>query len=112
MADGEKKDGGKLRWGLLPWHALKVVVEVLEFGAKKYSPDNWKRVTDAQARYKEALGRHVAEFMMGHWRDGESGLPVLGHVVCNALYLLWFDQTDQRATTLARAMGKLPLFDK
>ena len=35
---------GKLKWGLVDFKSLEPMVEVLEFGAKKYAPFNWQKV--------------------------------------------------------------------
>src|ERR1700688_3890743 len=45
---GVKDDNGKLMYHLLPWRAIRGLVEVLSFGAKKYSPNGWKTVPNAQ----------------------------------------------------------------
>ena len=90
MSEGIKHDGKKLRWSLLPWRALERVVEVLEFGARKYSPDNWKKVEDGPQRYKDALMRHTAAIMQGEIYDPESGKTHYAHLSCCALYLAEF----------------------
>jgi hypothetical protein len=38
---GDRYNTGKTRWSLVSWKALVPMVEVLEFGAKKYAPFNW-----------------------------------------------------------------------
>lgn len=87
-----KADGGKPLPSLLPWAALLPVTRILEFGAKKYAAHSWKTV--APERYVEALLRHAIEFGERQHsegvlcRDNESGLPVLAHLACNALFLL------------------------
>lgn len=88
-----KADSGKLQWSLMPFEELKDVVKVLMLGAKKYSPDNWKKCDDVK-RYKDALMRHVISYVSGDERDEESGLSHLAHAVCNCLFLMWFD--DQK----------------
>jgi hypothetical protein len=85
---GLKSDSNKRQWGLLPWNALKIVVDVLMFGAKKYAPENWKLVDNAEERYKDAAMRHLAAVFEGEWLDSESGLPHLAHLVCCALFML------------------------
>jgi hypothetical protein len=85
---GRKDDSGKPRWSLVPWKGMALVLEVLEGGARKYSPDNWRRVQDKEERYREAFLRHALDFAKGEWSDKESHLPHLAHAVCNALFLL------------------------
>jgi hypothetical protein len=75
---GMKNDEGKQRWDLLPWESISELVAVLTFGARKYAPNNWRRVHDAQARYTAALFRHVTSWLMGERNDPESGLHHLG----------------------------------
>jgi hypothetical protein len=87
-----KDDKSKPKPSLLPWLALIPVIRILEFGAKKYAAHSWKNV--APERYVEALLRHAIEFGERQHTDGilccdqESGLPVLAHLACNALFLL------------------------
>jgi len=93
---GVKHDQEKLRWTLIPWDSLEEIVRVLEFGARKYAPDNWKIVPGARLRYLDALLRHVAAYAKGERVDPESRLSTLGHVGCCVLFLLWFDKQDTR----------------
>ena len=96
LREGVKFDTDKIQWRLLPWAALKLVVEVLMFGAKKYSPENWKLVDNAEERYKEAAMRHLVAVFEGEWLDLESGKPHLAHLICCALFVLSLhkDTTD------------------
>lgn len=87
-----KHDAGKWRFSLIPLCAIRSVIEVLEFGAKKYAPDNWKTVPDARIRYFDATIRHVTAWWDGEKNDNESGLPHLAHAVCCLLFLLWMDE--------------------
>lgn len=84
---GIKHDNEKIDWTLLPFKELEEVVQVLEFGAKKYSRDNWKTVE--VDRYKKALMRHTIAYTSGEITDPESGKSHLAHVICNALFILW-----------------------
>ena len=86
---GVKADAGKPRWSLLPWLQVRHVVQVLTFGSLKYSDNNWQKVEPY--RYKDAIGRHWQAYMAGEKTDEESGYPHLAHLVCCALFLLWFD---------------------
>jgi len=104
---GEKKDFGKPRMSLLPFDALMEVAKVLEFGAQKYSPDNWKKVPNGFERYSDALLRHYAESQnleidQTEWSeeddlDEESGLLSLAHLACNALFILHFKLKEREA---------------
>jgi hypothetical protein len=91
---GKKYDNEKLRWSLLPLEALQDVVNVLEFGAKKYAPDNWKYVDNAQARYWDAAMRHMIAYKIDNQTDSETGLSHLAHAICCLLFLSQFDIED------------------
>lgn len=84
---GIKRDAGKSPWDLLPWGALGQVVDVLEYGARKYAPHGWRLVPDAERRYLAALMRHAAAYGRGEPVDPESGLSHLAHLATNALFL-------------------------
>lgn len=86
--EGRKDDDAKPRYGLLPWRALRPVVQVLMAGAAHYGDHNWQRVRPFEERYREALLRHVAAYAEGERVDKDSGLPTLAHVACNALFLI------------------------
>jgi hypothetical protein len=90
-ATGIKHDGAKRRFSLLPWAAVRSVVDVLEHGAKKYAIDNWQKVPDARRRYYDATMRHLDLWWAGERLDPESKLPHLAHAACDVLFLLAFE---------------------
>jgi hypothetical protein len=90
-ATGVKYDGSKRRYSLLPWAAVRSVVDVLEYGARKYAPDNWRKVPDARRRYYDATMRHVDAWWAGELLDSESHLPHLAHAACCVIFLLAFE---------------------
>lgn len=85
---GMKHDSGKLDYTLVPWDGLEDVIKVLEFGAQKYSRDNWRKVENAEARYLAAAFRHLVAHNFGEVNDPESGLPHLAHAGCCILFML------------------------
>lgn len=85
-----KYDGGKLRWGLLPWVSVEWVVKVLMYGAQKYDDHSWQNLENAEERYLDALTRHLVEIQKGRVIDPESKLPHIAHVACNALFLVYY----------------------
>lgn len=91
---GVKFDGGKRPWRLLPWKATGVVVDVLKFGAEKYSPDNWRKVPQARERYFDAAIRHLEAWHGGEMMDPESGLHHLAHAACCVLFILELELAD------------------
>lgn len=91
---GIKFDTLKTRWDLLPLTMLKQIVDVLTFGAQKYSDDNWKMIPNAKARYFAAMMRHVEQWQSGEQKDEESGFNHLAHAGCCLLFMLWFDENE------------------
>ena len=83
---GLKYDQNKPDYTLLPWRAVLSVVQVLEFGAAKYSRDNWRLVSGS--RYLAAAFRHLIAYASGETLDPESKLPHLAHCVCCLLFIL------------------------
>jgi len=94
--EGIKFDNDKPQWSLLPFKALKEVVDVLTYGAKKYAPDNWKKVPDARRRYIDAGFRHLTAYASGEKLDSETGKSHLAHAICCLLYLLAFEVGEDR----------------
>lgn len=92
--DKYKHDDGKLMWDLLPLEMVKPIVEVLTFGAKKYSPNSWQLVKEGKKRYYAAMMRHISDWQSGEFFDQESGLPHLAHAACNMIFLLWLTRDD------------------
>jgi len=79
----------KLKWSLVHFDSLKPMVQVLEFGAKKYSPDNWKKGLDRK-EILESTMRHLTALIDGEEMDPESGLSHMGHIQCNAMFYNYF----------------------
>ena len=87
---GMKYDQDKLQPSLLLngcAKAVKGVLTVLGFGAKKYAADSWKSVPNGKLRYRNALYRHLMAVEAGEVLDPESGLPHWDHIACNAMFL-------------------------
>ena len=88
---GMKFDSNKPRHSLLPKGAVNSVIEVLEFGAKKYSADNWQEVDNAKERYYNAAMRHIDLWWNGEKLDPETNVHHLAHAATNLFFLMWFD---------------------
>jgi hypothetical protein len=93
-SDGMKFDDGKVDMTYIPFKTLESSARIMAKGAEKYAPDNWKKVPDAEHRYKAALARHFAKYMDGQEIDEESGELELGHIICNAMFLIWFKELN------------------
>ena len=82
----------KLEWSLVDFKALESMVQVLEFGAKKYTPFNWKKGLPYTGTINSML-RHIYAFLHGEDIDPESGIAHTGHIMCNAMFLShYFEQ--------------------
>ena len=92
---GVKHDSDKPRFSLLPLKQVWDIVAVLEFGAKKYAPDNWQKVPDAENRYFDAAMCHLCAWRSGEKRDPETNLPHLAHAACCLLFLMWGDDREK-----------------
>lgn len=94
VTEGKKYDNGKNRMGLVLQgfsNALWEVGRVGTFGCQKYGEFNWCYLDNAKSRYKDALFRHLFQYMQGKDLDDESGIKHLSHACWNCLALLEFE---------------------
>lgn len=106
---------GKPQWSIVDFDSLEPLVRVLEYGAHKYSmfkdkdgklikgseitkeeaeglelissgKDNWKLGFKDKLKILDSLFRHLIAIMRGELNDKESGLPHIGHLMCNAMF--------------------------
>jgi Domain of unknown function (DUF5664) len=85
---GVKHDSGKPDFTYISYELLEQIALVREFGAKKYSRDNWKlgfKVTRSLA----AVLRHIFLFLRGETLDPESGLSHLAHAACGLEHAIY-----------------------
>jgi hypothetical protein len=94
--DGVKYDDNKPRWSLIPAGVMSEYVGVLEYGARKYAPDNWKHVPDATVRYYDAAMRHMDAWWQGEETDAETGSSHLAHAMCCITFLMWLEQNQTK----------------
>lgn len=83
---GARYDAGKTRYELIPTHLLKSTADVFAYGANKYAAWNWTKGMP-WSKVIGCLKRHLAAIESGEDIDPESGLPHIGHLMCNALML-------------------------
>jgi hypothetical protein len=76
---------GKPQWGLVHYKSMEPMVRVLEFGAKKYAPNNWMNDMDTR-KILESMQRHLAALMDGELNDPETGMSHMGNIQCNAMF--------------------------
>jgi hypothetical protein len=79
-------NNGKLQWSLVDFDSLEGLVKVLEYGATKYSKNNWKKGMPV-TQVSESLMRHLYAFLKGEDVDPESGCRHISHVMCNAMFI-------------------------
>lgn len=86
--------------------AIEAMAYVLEYGANKYSPDNWRKCKDP-SRYVAACLRHILAWQGEEHDDYESGWPHLWHALASlsfavALELDLMDATPETAADTRR----------
>jgi dATP/dGTP diphosphohydrolase, N-terminal len=85
---GSRFNSGKARFDLLDWEAMAGLAGVLEFGATKYAPYNWKKGLPYMEIIASTL-RHIAAITRGEDIDSETGKPHADHIQCNGMFLSW-----------------------
>ncbi|MFW6370976.1 MAG: dATP/dGTP diphosphohydrolase domain-containing protein [Bacteroidota bacterium] len=85
---------GKPKWSLVHFQSLIPMVRVLEFGAAKYAPENWKKGLDKK-QILESMMRHLTAVMDGEETDPESGISHMGHIQCNAMFYNYFNKKEK-----------------
>ena len=91
-----KETRGKLRLELVPPELMEHMARVLEYGARKYGDENWRRGLPYSFFYAAAL-RHLLAWYAGDDDDEESKLPHLAHAVCNLVFLLCYQDWGLKA---------------
>lgn len=92
----------------LPTKLLWLTGEVLDFGARKYTPNNWRQGGSWMSVMNSGL-RHILKMLDGQRVDPESMLAEAGHLGCNIAFLLEFATQgvgeDDRFVTPAAPLG-------
>lgn len=91
-----KKDKEKTNLAILldTSKAIEEIAKVMEYGANKYSRENWRNVDDKE-RYIAATLRHIFEYK-NKKLDDESGLNHLAHAACSLIFLLELENENER----------------
>jgi hypothetical protein len=77
---------GKPQYSYVDLTCLEPCARVLEFGAKKYSRDNWRKGMPTE-QLLDSLMRHISALQRGELVDPESGISHIGHIQANAMFL-------------------------
>lgn len=108
---GVKYDEEKLMWSLLDFNSIEDLVKVLQYGAKKYSLDNWKYV-EPKSRYFDACLRHIIAWKQGEQNDSESGLSHLSHAMACLMFLNWSEKQKKLGVSVEKVGSKHKLTPK
>lgn len=92
VAGGRKDDVGKLRFDLIPAHALEELARVYTIGAAKYADRNWEKGL-AFGRVFAAMMRHAWAWWRGERSDPVDGQHHLSSVAWCAFALMEFERT-------------------
>lgn len=90
-----KDDKEKLQWHLLPLSLIEKLVEVYDFGARKYAPNTWQNLKNGKDRFLSAHFRHLCAWQKGEKNDKESGLNHLQHCAWNLLAVLYYELKEE-----------------
>lgn len=93
LEKGLRYNKDKRKWSYVHFKSLEPMIEVLEFGAKKYAPFNWQKGLDLK-EILESMQRHLAALMDGEEIDPESGISHVGHIQCNAMFYNYHKQLN------------------
>src|ERR1700676_3987996 len=89
---GVKHDQEKPDMSLLSPIAMIKIAEIMTFGKKKYSRDNW-RGGIVYTRLLAAALRHIFSYLRGEAKDPETGKSHIAHASCCLMMLLEFEET-------------------
>lgn len=85
LLQAQRFNTNKPKWSLVDFKSLIPLVDVLEFGAKKYDVHQWKQGLNRE-EILESTYRHLIELMDNQELDEESKLHHTGHVMANMMF--------------------------
>lgn len=77
--------------------ALEAVARVKEFGANKYTDNNWRLGGKPDDEYWDSFTRHMVLFLSGEVYDQDSGCHHIGHMVWNLCAMYELNHSDEPA---------------
>ena len=111
MEQADRYNEGKPRWSLVDFKSMEPLVQVLEYGAKKYAPYNWTKGLPT-TQICESLLRHTFAYLNGEDNDAESGCSHIGHIMANAMFLSYVmknkPQFDDRSMAVGEVKQEIP----
>lgn len=110
ITGGVKDNRGKPLLDLIPYEALLGAAVVLEYGATKYKPNNW-RLGLSWSQTWSSLQRHLWAWKSGEELDPETGFSHLAHAQCQMMFLATYarggyEQFDDRWTSADQEAAK------
>lgn len=85
----QREKMGKPRYDLMPARLVNdYYAKIADFGAQKYAARNWEKGLP-QSQIADSLQRHLWAYMEGEDLDQESKLEHVGHILWNAVALLY-----------------------
>lgn len=88
---GMKYSKNKRKWIYFPFDAAGKIMDVMDYGSKKYNWNNWRNVDVEE--FLSAACRHLFAHILGKKYD-ESGLTHLNHCGCNILFAIWKEECE------------------
>lgn len=98
MKEAKRYNSDKPKVSLIRISALEPMARVLEFGRQKYSEfdqegnmtydarNNWDNGL-VLSEVLDSMMRHIGDIQDGKFLDDDSGLPIIGHIQANAMFL-------------------------
>lgn len=110
---GLKHDNNKPSMSLIDPSFLEGLAKVLDFGARKYQPHNWRNGIHV-SRIISACYRHLGEINKRNDMDSESYLPAVYHLAAEVMFLAWtlenkkeFDDRYNSSSTAGTLTAKI-----
>jgi len=88
-AGGTRYSEGKKRITIAPFLGFQAVMEVAEYGAGKYSDNDW-RAGQSWSTLINSTFRHLLKILTDETYDEESGLPHAAHAAWNMCTMCHF----------------------
>ena len=102
---------GKPDYSLIDYKSLEPLVRALENGAAKYGRDDWKKGMSIETSLASML-RHIHKFSDGEDIDSESGVHHIGHVMANAMFIIYETNNNRNTEVYCVACSSLSIVEK